>query len=554
MSAREADPPSSLPTELVQLLADLEGEHLEFKEASTSYDEQKLARYCCALANEGGGKLVLGVTDARPRVVIGSAAYPQIERVRRTLMDRVPLNIAVRTLDADGKRVLIFDVPPRPIGTPMQVDGTYWSRNADSLVPMPADRLLAIFAESDTDFSARICPGLTMADLDAAAIEEFRRRWILKSGNDAFAALPLAQLLVDAEAIVDGGITYAALILFGTRAALRKHLAQSEVVFEYRANESPGPAQQRKEYHQGFFSWYDDLWETISLRNDLQHYQDGMFMYDIATVDERSVREAILNAAAHRDYQLAGNVFVRQFPRRIEIDSPGGFPRGITPENILDRQSPRNRRVAELFGKCGLVERSGQGMNLMFEQSIKKGKPRPDLSGSDQFLVRLILNGEVGDPRFVRAVEKIAAEAQSPIVTRDFLVLDLVHRDRPIPSDFTQSVSRLIEMGAVERIGRGRQSRLLLSRRFYEATGNRGGYTRRRGLDRETNKELLLRHLVMAGPEGSPIAELQQVLPSVSRKVLRGLLGELRTEGRADSRGKLRWMRWSAVTATMLPS
>ena len=83
--------------------------------------------------------------------------------------------------------------------------------------------------------------------------------------------------------------------------------------------------------------------------------------------------EAVLNAVSRRDYRLAGSVFVRQYPRRLEIVSPGGFPTGITQENFLWRQAPRNCLIAEVFAKCGLVERSGQAVNLMFEESIREG-------------------------------------------------------------------------------------------------------------------------------------------------------------------------------------
>ena len=72
-------------------------------------------------------------------------------------------------------------------------------------------------------------------------------------------------------------------------------------------------------------------------------------MHAVSTFSEIAVREALLNAVSHRDYRHPGSVFVRQFSRRIEIVSPGGFPPGITPDNILDQQLPRNRRIAETF-------------------------------------------------------------------------------------------------------------------------------------------------------------------------------------------------------------
>jgi ATP-dependent DNA helicase RecG len=166
--------------------------------------------------------------------------------------------------------------------------------------------------------------------------------------------------------------------LFGTAQAVGRHLAQAEVVFEYRSSDASGPAQDRQEYRKGFFCYYDDLWNRINLRNDKQDFQEGLFVHPISTFNERPVREAILNAVSHRNYQLGGSIFIRQYPRRLEIDSPGGLPFGITLDNILDRQNPRNRRIAEIFTRCGLVERSGQGMNLIYEELIKQSKPIPE--------------------------------------------------------------------------------------------------------------------------------------------------------------------------------
>ena len=159
------------------------------------------------------------------------------------------------------------------------------------------------------------------------------------------AARLIAELLVDGDQV-----SYAALILFGTRAGLTRWLAQAELVFEYRSSEAAGPAADREEYRAGFFAWQDLLWKKINLRNDRQSYQDDFFRMDLPTFDEVPVREAILNAVAHRDYRLGGSIFVRQFAKRLEVMSPGGLPPGITPENIIDQQNPRNRRLAEALG------------------------------------------------------------------------------------------------------------------------------------------------------------------------------------------------------------
>lgn len=129
--------------------------------------------------------------------------------------------------------------------------------------------------------------------------------------------------------------------------ALGRWLAQAKFVFEYRSSEASGPAADREEYREGFFLWHDAIWNKINLRNDRQSCQDGLFRVELPTFDEVSVRESLLNAVAHRDYRLGGSVFVRQYRQRLEAVSLGGLPAGITPANILDQQTLRNRRLAE---------------------------------------------------------------------------------------------------------------------------------------------------------------------------------------------------------------
>jgi ATP-dependent DNA helicase RecG len=530
--------------ELEELLDAQEGENLEFKKARTKFDLGNLTKYCAAMANEGGGIVVLGVTDERPRKIVGSQAFKQPERTRARLIQRLHLNIDFSVVRHPEGRVLVFRIPTRPIGNPVKYKGIYWTRQGDSVVPMSEDRLRAIFDESGHDFSADICEPATMDDLDDKAIENFRERWIKKSGNQGLATRDYEQLLNDAEMLDDGRITYAALVLFGTEKALGKYISQAEVIFEYRSSDASGPAQQREEFGQGFFSFYDKLWDLINLRNDVQHFQSGLFVLDVPTFSERVVREAVLNAVSHRDYRLGGSIFVRQYPRRLTIESPGGFPVGINEQNILDRQSPRNRRIADILSKCGLVERSGQGMNLMFELSIQESKPTPDFTGTDQYQVSLNLDGEVQDPRFLEFLEKVGRETLDSFSTADFLLLDYVHRGKKVPDALQNRLQSLVDKGIIERYGRGRGVKYILSRRYYKMVGEKGAYTRKRGLDRETNKALLLKHIKENRESGSRLKELMQVLPALSRSQVQSLIRELKAEEEIYKMGKTRGALW----------
>ena len=517
-----------------------EDEHLEFKEAKERFDFEKLVKYCVALANEGGGRIILGITDKKPRKVVGTRAFQNLERTKSGLIERLCLRVEAESLNHPDGRVLVFNVPSRPIGTPVQYKGAYWMRGGEDLVPMTPDMLKKIFAESQPDFSAEICSKASSADLHPDAIELFRKMWRRRSGNQALDHYSREQILTDSELVVDNGITYAALILFGTREALGRHLAQAEVVFEYRSAESSISYQQRSEYREGFFLFHDDLWNTINLRNERYHYQEGLFVWDIPTFNETVIREAVLNAVSHRDYRLSGSVFIRQFPAKLEIISPGGFPPGITPENILLRQYPRNRRIAEAFAKCGLVERSGQGADRMFEACVKESKRPPDYSLSDDYQVFLALDGEVKDPMFLRFLEKIANVTQTPFNVTDLMVIDAVHREQAIPDWAKDRMPVLRKLGVIEKVGR----KNILSRKFYEFVGKKGVYTRKRGLDRETNKTLLLKHIYDNRAEGSRLNELMEVLPALSRRQVQNLLNELKREGKIDLVGHTRAARW----------
>ena len=538
---------SLIPTSIEQLhqwLNEPEGTNIEFKEATHNYHFDKLVEYCVALANEGGGKIILGVTDKRPRRIVGCTAFSEPGRTEAGLHDRLSHRIPIEEMQLPEGRVLIVHVPPRLPGTAWQIKGRYLKRAGDDLTGMKDLELRTIFAETGPDFSAEVCPKANIADLSSEAIAMFRDRWAKKTLDPRKSNWTDIETLTNAELLVDEQITYAALILFGTRTALGRYLAQSELIFEYRSSEASGPAADREEYREGFFLWLNAIWDKVNLRNDIQTYQDGLFRMYLPTFDEVAAREAILNAIAHRDYRLGGSVFLRQYPYRLELVSPGGLPLGITPDNILDQQNPRNRRLAEALAKCGLIERSGQGMNLIFENAIRQGKPLPSFEGTTDYEVRLTLEGVVKSPAFVRFLERLGEEKLRSFSTRDFLALDYIHREQPLPEHLKARLSNLIEVGAVEAVGRGRGTRYILSQHLYAALGAKGVYTRKKGLDRETNKALLEQHLRAQGESGAPLSELRQVLPSESEASIQKLLEEMKLENRITLKGQRRWARW----------
>ncbi|MFH1732378.1 MAG: ATP-binding protein [Planctomycetota bacterium] len=136
-----------------------ESEHMEFKEAKGQFDSRKPTKYCCAIANEGGGKVILGVTDKRPRVIVGTNAFPgsQLKHTKSGLVRGLHVRIDAEELQHPDGRVLVFHVPARPAGMPIQVDGAYWMRSGDSLAPMTPDMLKRVFDEDWIAIQTRNC-------------------------------------------------------------------------------------------------------------------------------------------------------------------------------------------------------------------------------------------------------------------------------------------------------------------------------------------------------------------------------------------------------------
>jgi ATP-dependent DNA helicase RecG len=238
--------------EFQALLDRAEGANVEFKSAAGGFHFEDLIKYCVALANEGGGSLVLGVSDRRPRQIVGTRAFAEPGRTEAGFFEKLGHRIAIEEHDHHGERVLLVRVPPRLPGTAWQYQGSFWMRAGDALVPMSDDQLRRIHAETGPDFSAQVCENATIDDLDPEAIDVLRRLWQRKTPEQDIASRPVDRLLADAELLADGQLYFAALILLGTRAALGRHLGQAEIVFEYRSNESPGPAADRREFRCGF--------------------------------------------------------------------------------------------------------------------------------------------------------------------------------------------------------------------------------------------------------------------------------------------------------------
>jgi ATP-dependent DNA helicase RecG len=527
-----------------------EGLNLEFKEAKSQFGHDKdLPDYCAALANEGGGKLILGVTNKGD--VVGTKAFQGTHnQLSQYLLSSIGIRVDVEELFAKEKRILIFHIPPRPyIGRPVKSSGkyTYPMRAGESLTEMDEQTLKKILNQGELDFSGRIVTSLIIDDLDEEAINNFKKRWAQKANRTAYIDFPKEKILSSVGVLSDKGLNYAALILFGRENKINELLPCSEIIFEWRSDASKTSHDFRINWRKPFFKIYDEIWDSINARNLRIPFQEGLFQREIYAFNEKAIREALLNAVTHRDYTISGrSIFIKASPQEFFIESPGGFPLGITAENILDKTSWRNRTVAEAFEKAGLVERAGQGMNDIFESTIKEGKGVPDFSGSDVYSVVLRIPAKVKDKEFIIYLEKIAKDKQELLSFDEIYELEKIREQQKVTN--INFKDKFLKLGLIEKVGRTRDTRYILSHKYYKWEGKAGIYTRLAGLTRQQKKELILNHFKKN--DKLHLKELRDVFPEMKDMDIANLLQELKKAGKIKYVGPHRGGYWIKITPT----
>lgn len=529
-------------SEFEKILKGGEKANVEFKSARGQFDEDKdLMDYCAAIANEGGGYLVLGVHNNGQ--VLGSSAFQNnVNKLSMKIYSSLKIRVDVEEFTYEGKRVVLFHIPSRLVGQLVKSTGNYRypMRLGESLTEMDQSTMLKILTETEPDFSNTIVEGLTISDLDNMAIKKLKELWAIKSGRPEFSEKTDKDALNDLSLVTQDGVKYAALISVGKAEIISKFLPDAEIIFEWRQDSQKIPHDFRKSWRQPFLNIYDDIWNTINARNVRIPYQDGFIQREIYAFDEKSIREAVLNAVTHRNYSIRGqSIFIKATPEEFAIESPGGFVQGITIANILSRTAWRNRMLAEVFEKTGLVERSGQGVNDIFENSIINGKGVPDLSKSNNEFVRLIIPAQIKDTNFIRFIESISRDTKTSFSFNELYELEKIRENKKVSE--VQFKDKFLESGVIEQC-EGRPVQYMLSHKYYKYSGRLGEYTRIVGITRDQKKQLIVNH-IKKNKKGY-FKDIILAFPDLKIKDVNNLLQELRREKKIKHVGSPRSGYW----------
>ena len=363
-----------------------EHQRLEFKEAKNQFDTRRLSEYCIAIANEGGGVLLLGVADQPSRAVVGTKAFPDTVDAAEKLFQSVGFRVDIEAVAHPDGRVLVFHIPSRPRGTAYHHGGKYLMRAGATLVPMSEDRLRSIFAEGQPDWLEEP----SRAGLDAQQLVELLDTQtffeLLKLPYPTERAGVLDRLM--SEHLVDETSgTYAirkigALLLARrleefpdvSRKAPRVVVYSGTSKLETRLDQTGS---------RGYAAGFQGLVHFVMAQLPQNEVIEDALRKEVKLVPDVVIRELVANALIHQDFRQAGvSVMVEIYSNRVEISNPG---EPLVPvERFIDGYQSRNERLAGLMRRMGICEEKSSGIDRVVEAAEVYQLPAPDFRSGFQ--------------------------------------------------------------------------------------------------------------------------------------------------------------------------
>lgn len=313
--------------------------------------------------------------------------------------------------------------------------GIYYRRLGNVTKPdYPAND---VYSPADNpDFSAKIVAGATENDIDLLEVYRLKEKLRIRDAGSALPDLADTTFLDNLNLIRmdkdEVRVTVAGLLFVGKAASIARLLPQAEVIYLHYSDEAQTEYDNRMDMQEPVISILDKLTERIRTYNRLTNVQVGLFRLEVYDFSEAVFQEALLNALAHRSYEDMAPVYVKHYPTKIVIENPGGFPGDINESNIITHQSiPRNKLIAMTLQHLKYVQRSGQGVDIMFQSMLTEGKPYPEYASTPNS-VRLTLRSTMENQNFVRFIAETQDKRSKMFTLSELMILHYLREHQKI--------------------------------------------------------------------------------------------------------------------------
>lgn len=530
---------------------------IEFKSDKNKLPDSDLVDAVVAFANTNGGDIYLGIEDDGEITGLHKS-HQDIAQLAAFIANKTVPPIAVRAEKSEDKQYLKISVPKsRSIVASssgkiqrrrIKADGT------PENVPMYPHEIASRLSDlSLLDYSSLCVPDAKYSDLDP--VERERLRSIIRmnpQGEQNLLELDDEELDKALRLVADNNgqltPTYCGMLLIGRTESLRRCVPTAEAAFQVMNGTN---VVLNESFILPLLAAFEKMETYMNARNSEAEIEEGLFRISVPDYNKRAFREALVNAFSHRDYTMMGRVRVQMDNDGMTISNPGGFIEGVTIENLLTVEPHgRNTALADAMKRIGLAERTGRGVDRIFEGSLLYGKPLPDYSESTNVMVKLFIPKSLPDPNFTKLISEEHRATGESLPINSLLVLNALKRSRRATvnelADFAHitvekariTAERLVESGMLEPSGNGKSRCYTLSAKLYHADNNITGYIRQKGIDNVRYPEMVMQ---FAKENGGTITrgDVMELL-HLTKSQAYNLLKKMVDDDKLDSKGTTR--------------
>lgn len=507
---------------LKELLAGGETVEVEFKSDRMKLNDNGIYEEVVALANTKGGVLLIGIEDDGT----ATGSFPRhgiftdpVKLQSAIFNNTVPnINTRVSIIQHEKGPVIAIEVDsyPEPCATASgkSLHRTILADGKPQSAPFyPRDQRSRRVDLGLLDFSAQPLDQISFDDLDPLEFERMRQEIVRLRGDKSLLELPNEEI-AKALRLVEtrhGRLVpnVAGLLLLGREKALTDIVPTHQVHFQ--VIDAQSNVKVNDAFRSPLLKTIQEMEARFSARNEEKEVTIGMFRLPVPDYSKDGFREAVNNAVLHRDYTRLADVYIQMQHDHILIASPGGFPEGVTIDNILVHEpKPRSPLLAAAFKRIGLVEQTGRGVDRIFEGQLRYGRPAPDYSRSDTSGVRVILNGGEPSLNFASFVYE-EDKAGRPFTLDDLIILNALFYERRIDTETAgiliqkgmtrgrSVLENLLERGLVEAKGEKKGRVYHLSAALYRRLGQSEGYVHTHGISPIRYEAMVLEYVQAHG-------------------------------------------------------
>lgn len=532
---------------------------VEFKSDRKKYSDTLLIEEIVGMTNTKGGELYLGVED-NGEITGLHKDHEDVNGLRALVANMTIPSLSIRAeiLFEENKKILKIEIPMSKAITATSSGKILRRRlKADSSpenIPMYPYEINTRLSElSLLDFSAQTVAGAEYEDLDPNERIRLRKIIELRHGDSTLLELNDEELDKALQLIKEenGKIipTITGMILIGKEERLKELMPTAKAVFQVLDGTS---VRKNEEFSKPLLETFEIFEENFKAWNPEMEVENGLFRIPVPEFSYNAFREALVNAFCHRDYSMVGSVRLAITDEGMTISNPGGFIEGVNLKNLLTVEPHgRNQTLANSLKRIGLAERTGRGIDRIFEGSIVYGRPWPDYSESTSTVVKVFIQRAKPDIPFIKMIYEAGNRNGKSLSINSLMILSLIKFEHKVDlhrimekinlsdSRAKAAIYKLVEEGLIEETGRTKNKNYILSRNIYKENDNVIGYVRQTGIDLIRNEEMILK-LADETPKGISREDVVQLLNITSDKayrVLKKMVDENKLQRVGNNRG-----------------